>query len=303
MKSKLLIIFSICVSILHAQEQLRWKHVEVPQYEIVDNNFLHFLDSGYYKYSKMAWWDKVCSLGGYIYKTTEDGTGCTPVNDNQLYFYIESVEADENYADFTPDGVVLYQEKMLFLNEEEINLSRAFRSLDTIISIPIAWNVDQYDTITGNPFPIEDGGISRSFGTYVFKTPQGVDTANVSISSTLNSEQSWIQLHCKWFKDKNLAPNKDWTSYEALELSLSSSNDGKVLIKWLVALEDNYTLSDEEKLYCFLSLVYPELAADQLSLYIDVNFESAEKNVLKIFSTTKERLYYVFLCEVSNLMK
>jgi hypothetical protein len=213
------------------------------------------------------------------------------------------VEADENYADFTPDGVVLYREKMLFLNEEEINLSRAFRSLDTIISIPIAWNVDQYDTITGNPFPIEDGGISRSFGTYVFKTPQGVDTANVSISSTLDSEQSWIQLHCKWFKDKNLAPNKDWTSYEALELSLSSSNDGKVLIKWLVALEDNYTLSDEEKLYCFLSLVYPELAADQLSLYIDVNFESTEKNVLKIFSTTKDRLYYKLLCDVSELMK
>ena len=302
MKSKLLIIFSICISMLHAQEQLRWKHVEVPQYEIVDNNFLHFLDSGYYKYSKMPWWDKVCSLGGYIYKTTEDGTGCTPVNDNQLYFYIESVEADENYADFTPDGVVLYREKMLFLDEEEINLSRAFRSLDTIISIPIAWNVDQYDIITGNPFPIEDGGIIRSFGTYVFKTPQGVDTANVSISSTLDSEQSWIQLHCKWFKDKNLAPNKDWTSYEALKLSLSSSKE-KVLINWLDVLEGNYALSDEEQLYCFLSLVYPELSADQLSLYIDINFELVEKDVLMLLSTTKDRLYYKLLCDVSELMK
>ena len=250
----------------------------------------------------MPWWDKVCSLGGYIYKTTEDGTGCTPVNDALLYFYIESVEPDEDYADFTPDGVVLYQEKMLFLDEEEINLSCAFRSLDTIISIPIAWNVEKFDTVTGYPFPIEDGGIGRSFGTYVFKTPKGIDTTKVHISSTLDSEQSWIQLHCKWFKDKNLAPNKDWTSYEALELSLASNNE-KSLIEWLVALEENYTLSDEEKLYCFLSLVYPELAADQLSLYIDVNFESAEKNVLKLFSTTKERLYYVFLCEVSNLMK
>lgn len=88
MKSKLLIIFSICVSMLHAQEQLRWKNVEVSQYEIVDNNFLHFLDSCYNKYSKMPWWDKVCSLEGYIYKSTEDGTGCTPVNDDLLYFYI-----------------------------------------------------------------------------------------------------------------------------------------------------------------------------------------------------------------------
>lgn len=302
MKKVILLCCILCSLYIHAQEQLRWKHVEVPQYEIVDNNFLHFLDSGYYKYSKMAWWDKVCSLGGYIYKTTEDGTGCTPVNDNQLYFYIESVEADENYADFTPDGVVLYREKMLFLDEEEINLSRAFRSLDTIISIPIAWNVDQYDTITGNPFPIEDGGIIRSFGTYVFKTPQGVDTANVSISSTLDSEQSWIQLHCKWFKDKNLAPNKDWTSYEALKLSLSSSKE-KVLINWLDVLEGNYALSDEEQLYCFLSLVYPELSADRLSLYIDINFELVEKDVLMLLSTTKDRLYYKLLCDVSELMK
>ena len=99
-----------------------------------------------------------------------------------------------------------------------------------------------------------------------------------------------------------MTPSKDWISYEALELSLASNNE-KSLIEWLVALEENYTLSDEEKLYCFLSLVYPELAADQLSLYIDVNFESAEKNVLKLFSTTKERLYYDLLCRVSNLMK
>ena len=219
-----------------------------------------------------------------------------------LYFYIESVEPDEDYADFTPDGVVLYQEKMLFLDEEEINLSCAFRSLDTIISIPIAWNVEKFDTITGYPFPIEDGGISRLFGTYVFKTPKGIDTTKVHISSTLSSNQSWTQRDCEWFKDKNMTPSKDWISYEALELSLASNNE-KSLIEWLVALEENYTLSDEEKLYCFLSLVYPELAADQLSLYIDVNFESAEKNVLKLFSTTKERLYYVFLCEVSNLMK
>lgn len=287
---------------MHAQEQLRWKNVEVPQYEIVDNNFLHFLDSCYNKYSKMPWWDKVCSLGGYIYKTTEDGTGCTPVNDALLYFYIESVEPDEDYADFTPDGVVLYQEKMLFLDEEEINLSCAFRSLDTIISIPIAWNVEKFDTITGYPFPIEDGGISRLFGTYVFKTPKGIDTTKVHISSTLSSNQSWTQRDCEWFKDKNMTPSKDWISYEALELSLASNNE-KSLIEWLVALEENYILSDEEKLYCFLSLVYPELAADQLSLYIDVNFESAEKNVLKLFSTTKDRLYYVLLCEVSNLMK
>ena len=287
---------------MHAQEQLRWKNVEVPQYEIVDNNFLHFLDSCYNKYSKMPWWDKVCSLGGYIYKTTEDGTGCTPVNDALLYFYIESVEPDKDYADFTPDGVVLYQEKMLFLDEEEINLSCAFRSLDTIISIPIAWNVEKFDTITGYPFPIEDGGISRLFGTYVFKTPKGIDTTKVHISSTLSSNQSWIQRDCEWFKDKNMTPSKDWISYEALELSLASNNE-KSLIEWLVALEENYTLSDEEKLYCFLSLVYPELAADQLSLYIDVNFESAEKNVLKLFSTTKERLYYDLLCRVSNLMK
>ena len=302
MKKVILLCCILCSLYIHAQEQLRWKHVEVPQYEIVDNNFLHFLDSCYNKYSKMPWWDKVCSLGGYIYKTTEDGTGCTPVNDALLYFYIESVEPDEDYADFTPDGVVLYQEKMLFLDEEEINLSCAFRSLDTIISIPIAWNVEKFDTITGYPFPIEDGGISRLFGTYVFKTPKGIDTTKVHISSTLSSNQSWTQRDCKWFKDKNLAPNKDWISYEALELSLASNNE-KSLIEWLVALEENYTLSDEEKLYCFLSLVYPELAADQLSLYIDVNFESAEKNVLKLFSTTKERLYYDLLCRVSNLMK
>lgn len=302
MKKIILLHCILCSLYMHAQEQLRWKNVEVPQYEIVDNNFLHFLDSCYNKYSKMPWWDKVCSLGGYIYKTTEDGTGCTPVNDALLYFYIESVEPDEDYADFTPDGVVLYQEKMLFLDEEEINLSCAFRSLDTIISIPIAWNVEKFDTITGYPFPIEDGGISRLFGTYVFKTPKGIDTTKVHISSTLSSNQSWTQRDCEWFKDKNMTPSKDWISYEALELSLASNNE-KSLIEWLVALEENYTLSDEEKLYCFLSLVYPELAADQLSLYIDVNFESAEKNVLKLFSTTKERLYYVFLCEVSNLMK
>ncbi len=302
MKKIILLHCILCSLYMHAQEQLRWKNVEVPQYEIVDNNFLHFLDSCYNKYSKMPWWDKVCSLGGYIYKTTEDGTGCTPVNDALLYFYIESVEPDEDYADFTPDGVVLYQEKMLFLDEEEINLSCAFRSLDTIISIPIAWNVEKFDTITGYPFPIEDGGISRLFGTYVFKTPKGIDTTKVHISSTLSSNQSWTQRDCEWFKDKNMTPSKDWISYEALELSLASNNE-KSLIEWLVALEENYTLSDEEKLYCFLSLVYPELDADQLSLYIDVNFESAEKNVLKLFSTTKERLYYVFLCEVSNLMK
>ena len=300
---KIILLHCILFSLyMHAQEQLRWKNVEVPQYEIVDNNFLHFLDSCYNKYSKMPWWDKVCSLGGYIYKTTEDGTGCTPVNDALLYFYIESVEPDEDYADFTPDGVVLYQEKMLFLDEEEINLSCAFRSLDTIISIPIAWNVEKFDTITGYPFPIEDGGISRLFGTYVFKTPKGIDTTKVHISSTLSSNQSWTKRDCEWFKDKNMTPSKDWISYEALELSLASNNE-KSLIEWLVALEENYTLSDEEKLYCFLSLVYPELAADQLSLYIDVNFESAEKNVLKLFSTTKERLYYDLLCRVSNLMK
>lgn len=302
MKKIILLHCILCSLYMHAQEQLRWKNVEVPQYEIVDNNFLHFLDSCYNKYSKMPWWDKVCSLGGYIYKTTEDGTGCTPVNDALLYFYIESVEPDEDYADFTPDGVVLYQEKMLFLDEEEINLSCAFRSLDTIISIPIAWNVEKFDTITGYPFPIEDGGISRLFGTYVFKTPKGIDTTKVHISSTLSSNQSWTQRDCEWFKDKNMTPSKDWISYEALELSLASNNE-KSLIEWLVALEENYILSDEEKLYCFLSLVYPELAADQLSLYIDVNFESAEKNVLKLFSTTKDRLYYVLLCEVSNLMK
>jgi hypothetical protein len=302
MKKVILLCCILCSLYIHAQEQLRWKNVEVPQYEIVDNNFLHFLDSCYNKYSKMPWWDKVYSLEGYIYKSTEDGTGCTPVNDDLLYFYIESVEPEEDYADFTPEGVVLYREKMLFLDEEEINLSCAFRSLDTIISIPIAWNVEKFDTITGYPFPIEDGGISRLFGTYVFKTPKGIDTTKVHISSTLSSNQSWTQRDCEWFKDKNMTPSKDWISYEALELSLASNNE-KSLIEWLVALEENYTLSDEEKLYCFLSLVYPELAADQLSLYIDVNFESAEKNVLKLFSTTKERLYYVFLCEVSNLMK
>lgn len=293
----------LCSLYMQAQEQLRWKDVEVPQYEIVDNNFLHFLDTCYNKYSKMSWWDKVCSLGGYIYKTTEDGTGCTPVNDNLLYFYIESVEPDENYYDFTPDGVVLYQEKMLFIDEEEINLSRAFRPIDTIISIPIAWNVDRHDTITGYPFPIEDGGVVRSFGTYVFNTPQGVDTTNISISSTLNNNQAWIQRYCVWFKDKNLTPSKDWTSYEALKLSLFSSTIGKDLIGWLAALEDNYTLSDDEKLYCFLSLVYPELSADQLSVHVGINFETVESNVLMQFFTTKDRLYYKLLCDVSNLMK
>lgn len=302
MKKIILLHCILCSLYMHAQEQLRWKNVEVPQYEIMDNNFLHFFDSCYNKYSKMPWWDKVCSLEGYIYKSTEDGTGCTPVNDDLLYFYIESVEPEEDYADFTPEGVVLYREKMLFLDEEEINLSCAFRSLDTIISIPIAWNVDKFDTNTGYPFPIEDGGVSRPFGTYVFKTPKGIDMTKVQINSTLSSNQSWTQRYCEWFKDKNMTPSKDWISYEALELSLAINNE-KSLIEWLVALEENYTLSDEEKLYCFLSLVYPELAADQLSLYIDVNFESAEKNVLKLFSTTKERLYYDLLCRVSNLMK
>lgn len=292
----------LCSLYVHAQEQLQWKNVDVLLYEIVDDEFMHFIDSCYKQYSKMPWWDKVYSLGGYIYKSTEDGTGCTPVNDNLLYFYIESVEPDGNYADFIPDGVVLYREKMLFLDKEEINLSRAFRSLDTIISIPIAWNVDQFDTITGYPFPIEDGGVSKSFGTYAFKTPQGVDATNVSISSTLSSNQSWIKLCCKFFKDMNSTPNKDWTSCEALKLSLSNSSE-KSLMNWLDVLEGNYALSDEEKLYCFLSLVYPELSSDQLSIYIDMSFESAEKKVLELFSTTKERLYYDLLCRVSNLMK
>ena len=36
MKKVILLCCILCSLYIHAQEQLRWKHVEVPQYEIVD---------------------------------------------------------------------------------------------------------------------------------------------------------------------------------------------------------------------------------------------------------------------------
>ena len=71
MRQFVLVVCILCTSFLSANDKIIWKEVQVPVYEIVDTNFIAFLDSCYAVASQRTWWDSAQVIDIYVSQLIE----------------------------------------------------------------------------------------------------------------------------------------------------------------------------------------------------------------------------------------
>ena len=142
------IVLCIASSVSFAKDKIIWKDALVTQYEIVDTNFITFLDSCYDIASKESWWNiasnievVTCqrmynssykdSLWYFIFPGTISHS--TPTKGFQTMLSLELVE--ECISLGKPSGIILYKGKKIYLDENQVTMNQIFRSTAESVQI------------------------------------------------------------------------------------------------------------------------------------------------------------------------
>ena len=177
------IVLCIASSVSFAKDKIIWKDALVTQYEIVDTNFITFLDSCYDIASKKSWWniasDIQVTTSQRMYNSSyhKDTLWCfiypgtiSPKKGLQTMLSIQLVE--ECLSLGKPSGIILYKGKKIYLDENQVTMNQIFRP--TAESVQIKYYVivpapQQSKTIPPPPI-IDDSALDymHEMGSYFF---------------------------------------------------------------------------------------------------------------------------------------
>ena len=147
---KILITIVLCVvsSVSFAKDKIIWKDALVTQYEIVDTNFIIFLDSCYDIASKESWWNIASdiqittsqlmydsshkdSLWHFIFPGTISHS--TPTKGFQTMLSLQLVE--ECISLGKPSGIILHKGKKIHLDENQVTMNQIFKATAESVQI------------------------------------------------------------------------------------------------------------------------------------------------------------------------
>ena len=138
---KIFIIIVLCIasSVSFAKDKIIWKDALVTQYEIVDTNFINFLDSCYDIASKESWWNIASDICITTFQLMYESSlwHCvfpkTPTKGLRTRFYLQLVE--ECISLGKPSGIILYKGKKIHLDEHQITMNQIFKPTTESIQI------------------------------------------------------------------------------------------------------------------------------------------------------------------------
>ena len=179
------IVLCIASSVSFAKDKIIWKNALVTQYEIVDTNFITFLDSCYDIASKESWWNIASdievvtsqrmynssfkdSLWYFIYPGTISHS--TPTKGLQTMLLLQLVE--ECISLGKPSGIILHKGKKIHLDENQVTMNQIFKATAESIQVryyKIVPNQRQSNTIPPPPI-IDDSELDyiHEIGSYFF---------------------------------------------------------------------------------------------------------------------------------------
>ena len=185
MRQFVLVVCILCTSFLSANDKIIWKEVQVPVYEIVDTNFIAFLDSCYAVASQRIWWDSAQVIDINVSQLVEVDTygtvwgyvdprgmwNNTLIQGNSVRLNLTLL--NDNY--FLPDapcGIIPLKDKWLHLDENLVQVKQLFKPTgETITYKDHEYIREKQDPNVIPPIPIIDDtcfDYMYEFGTYQF---------------------------------------------------------------------------------------------------------------------------------------
>ena len=142
MRQFVLVVCILCTSFLSANDKIIWKEVQVPVYEIVDTNFIAFLDSCYAVASQRTWWDSAQVIHINVFQLLEDdrwrwGTlwghvdprairNNTLIQGNSVQLHLTLLN-DDYFLPDAPCGIIPLKDKWLHLDENLVQVKQLFK--------------------------------------------------------------------------------------------------------------------------------------------------------------------------------
>ena len=180
MRQFVLVVCILCTSFLSANDKIIWKEVQVPVYEIVDTNFIAFLDSCYAVASQRTWWDSAQVIDIYVSQLLEYdrmGTLWCYIGNNTL-IQGNSVQLDltllndDHFLPNAPCGIIPLKDKWLHLDANLVQVKQLFKPTgETITYKDHEYIREKQDPNVIPPPPaIDDTALDYmyDFGTYQF---------------------------------------------------------------------------------------------------------------------------------------
>ena len=185
MRQFVLVVCILCTSFLSANDKIIWKEVQVPVYEIVDTNFIAFLDSCYAVASQRTWWDSAQVIDIYVSQLIEDDTygtvwghvhpraiwNNTLIQGNSVQLYLTLLNED-HFLPNAPCGIIPLKNKWLHLDENLVQVKQLFKPTgETITYKDHEYIREKQDPNVIPPIPIIDDtelDYMYEFGTYQF---------------------------------------------------------------------------------------------------------------------------------------
>ena len=180
MRQFVLVVCILCTSFLSANDKIIWKEVQVPVYEIVDTNFIAFLDSCYAVASQRTWWDSAQVIDIDVSQLIEDdrwGTvwcyigNNTLIQGNSVQLHLTLLN-DDHFLPNAPCGIIPLKDKWLHLDENLVQAKQLFKPTgETITYKDHEYIIEKQDPNVIPPPPaIDDTELDYmyEFGTYQF---------------------------------------------------------------------------------------------------------------------------------------
>lgn len=180
MRQFVLVVCILCTSFLSANDKIIWKEVQVPVYEIVDTNFIAFLDSCYAVASQRTWWDSAQVIDIYVSQLLEyDRMGTlwcyignnTLIQGNSVQLHLTLLN-DDHFLPNAPCGIIPLKDKWLHLDENLVKVKQLFKPTgETITYKDHEYIREKQDPNVIPPIPaIDDTALDYmyDFGTYQF---------------------------------------------------------------------------------------------------------------------------------------
>lgn len=185
MRQFVLVVCILCTSFLSANYKIIWKEVQVPVYEIVDTNFIAFLDSCYAVASQRTWWDSAQVIDINVFQLLEDdrwGTvwghvaprairNNTLIQGNSVQLNLTLLN-DDYFLPNAPCGIIPLKDKWLHLDENLVQVKQLFKPTgETITYKDHEYIREKQDPNVIPPPPAIDDTVfdyMYEFGTYQF---------------------------------------------------------------------------------------------------------------------------------------
>lgn len=185
MRQFVLVVCILCTSFLSANDKIIWKEVQVPVYEIVDTNFIAFLDSCYAVASQRTWWDSAQVIDIYVSQLIEDDTygilwgyvhpraiwNNTLIQGNSVQLNLTLLN-DDHFLPNAPCGIIPLKDKWLHLDANLVQVKQLFKPTgETITYKDHEYIREKQDPNVIPPIPIIDDtelDYMYEFGTYQF---------------------------------------------------------------------------------------------------------------------------------------